>query len=102
MLLLLMPLAGPASAAALPPLLAADELAARLDTGTLRVIDIRAGEEAAYVPGAVAAPYVLWRGPADNPGRPPDPAALSALLQRLGIDASTPVVVVHEGEASSQ
>jgi thiosulfate/3-mercaptopyruvate sulfurtransferase len=98
LVLLLLPLAGAASAATLPPLLAPGELAARLNDGTLRVIDIRAADDLAYVPGAVAAPYADWRGPPENPGRLPDAASLSALLQRLGVDASTPVVVVHEGE----
>ena len=96
--LLLLPLAGLASTTALPPLLEPNELAARPDTGALRLIDVREGEQPAYVPGAVAAPYALWRGPAANPGRLPDAATLSALLQRLGIDASTPVVVVYEGD----
>jgi thiosulfate/3-mercaptopyruvate sulfurtransferase len=98
LLLVLLPLAGAAHAGALPPLLAAGELAARSNNGALRVIDIRADGNAQYVPGAVAAPYADWRGPADNPGRLPDPPALSALLQRLGIDDSTPVVVVYEGD----
>jgi len=99
--LILLLLAGVAHAAPLPPLLTASELAARLADGPLRVIDIRADEEPTYVPGAVAAPYAQWRGPADNPGRLPDAGALSALLQRLGIDASTPVVVVYEGDDPS-
>ena len=98
LILLLLPLATAAHADPLPPLLAASELAARLNEGALRVIDIRADEGPAYLPGAVAAPYAQWRGPTDNPGRLPEAAALSALLQRLGIDASTPVVVVHAGD----
>ena len=98
LMILLLALADPANAASLPPLLEPGELAARLDDGRLRVVDIREGEQPEYVPGAAAAPYANWRGPADNPGRLPEPAALSALLQRLGIDASTPVVVVHEGD----
>jgi len=100
--LLLLPLAGAANSTALPPLLAPGELAARLHDGRLRVVDIRAGEQPAYVPGAVAAPYAQWRGPADDPGRLPEQAALSALLQRLGIDASTPVVVVYEGDDATE
>jgi thiosulfate/3-mercaptopyruvate sulfurtransferase len=102
LVLLLLPLAGAANSTALPPLLAPDELAARLDDGRLRVLDIRTGEQPAYVPGAVAAPYAQWRGPADDPGRLPEQATLSALLQRLGIDASTPVVVVHEGDDATE
>lgn len=101
-LLLLLPLAGGASAATLPPLLSASELAARLDRGPLRVVDIRDAEDnPAHVPGAVAAPYANWRGPAVDPGRLPDPQALTALLRRLGIDASTAVVIVHEGADAS-
>jgi len=98
LLLLLLPLAGAVHASTLPPLLAAGELAERAGGGALRIVDVRSGGDLKYVPGAVAAPYADWRGPADNPGQLPDAPALSALLQRLGIDASTPVVVVHEGD----
>jgi thiosulfate/3-mercaptopyruvate sulfurtransferase len=103
-LVLLLPLlAGAAGAATLPPLLSATELAARLDGGPLRVVDIRAAEDSiAHVPGAISAPYDEWRGPADNPGRLPDPQALTTLLRRLGIEASTPVVIVHEGADASE
>jgi thiosulfate/3-mercaptopyruvate sulfurtransferase len=95
---LLLPLLAGAAHAALPSLLAPHELAARLREGPVRVIDIRSpAEDLAYVPGAVAAPYSNWRGPAENPGRLPEPSALTVLLQRLGIDESTPVVVVYEG-----
>jgi len=84
---------------ALPPLLAPAELSVRLDDAQLRVLDIRdQGAELARVPGAVSAPYSEWRGPADDPGRLPEPAALTRLLQQLGIDGTSSVVVVHEGE----
>ena len=97
LLLLLLPAAA-AQAATQPPLLTPNELAAQLDDGPLRVVDIRDPETSlAYVPGAVAAPYHEWRGPSDDPGRLPDLASLTALLQRLGIDAQMPVVVVYEG-----
>ena len=95
---LLLAAAGAAHAAALPPLLTPPELAARLGDAQLRIVDIRAERTPAYVPGAVAAPYSSWRGPAEDPGRLPDPATLSGLLQRSGIDASTAVVVVYEGK----
>jgi thiosulfate/3-mercaptopyruvate sulfurtransferase len=98
LVLLLLPLAGAANATELPPLLTPSELAPRLNGGRLRVVDIRAEDSAlTYVPGAVAAPYANWRGPAENPGRLPDAAALTALLRRLGIDESTPVVIVYQG-----
>lgn len=87
-----------AAQAALPPLLTPAELSARLGNAGLRVLDIRdPGDKPAVVPGAVSAPYANWRGPASDPGRLPGVDALTALLQRLGVDASTPVVVVHEG-----
>jgi thiosulfate/3-mercaptopyruvate sulfurtransferase len=97
LLILLLPTAT-AHAAALSPLLTPHELAARLDGRPLRVVDIRAPQKGlGYVPGAVAAPYSSWRGPTDDPGRLPDVAALTALLQRLGVDPAAPVVVVYEG-----
>ena len=73
LMILLLALADPANAASLPPLLEPGELAARLDDGRLRVVDIREGEQPEYVPGAAAAPYANWRGPADSPGRLPEP-----------------------------
>jgi thiosulfate/3-mercaptopyruvate sulfurtransferase len=86
------------------PLLSPTELAARLADPQLRVIDIRAGTQEGkpaydvrHIPGALSAPYAKWRGPKDNPGRLPDAAKLSALIQSLGIDSGTPVVVVYEG-----
>jgi thiosulfate/3-mercaptopyruvate sulfurtransferase len=97
-LLLLAAVVSTAQAASLPPLLTPQELAARLRESPLRVIDVRGlADGLGTVPGAVAAPYADWRGPPDNPGRLPDAAALTALLRKLGIDASTPVVVVYEG-----
>jgi thiosulfate/3-mercaptopyruvate sulfurtransferase len=102
LVLLLLTPAGGAYAATLPPLLGAGELAVRLGSAPLRVVDIRETEDhLAYVPGAVAAPYARWRGPAVDPGRLPDPQALTALLRQLGIDASTPVVIVHQGADAS-
>jgi thiosulfate/3-mercaptopyruvate sulfurtransferase len=102
-------LAAPVAAlAGAQPLLTPAELAARLADPALRVIDIRAATAPADAPnapvyarghieGALSAPYARWRGPKDNPGALPDAAQLSALLQSLGIDAASPVVVVFEG-----
>ena len=50
-----------------------------------------------HVPGAVSAPYSLWRGPKENPGRPLDAAAVSALLGSLGAALERPTIVVHQG-----
>jgi len=101
--LALLLLSATANATAPPPLLAPAELSARLADGGLRVVDIRAADGVRdYVPGAVAAAYANWRGPADDPGRLPSAAALTALLQRLGIDAATSVVVVYEGTDATE
>lgn len=90
---------------AAPPLVTPAELAAQPGNGQLRIVDIRDGKtdgktafEVGHIGGAQHAPYANWRGPSDNPGQLPAEAALTALLQKLGIDASTPVVVVHEGK----
>lgn len=63
------------------------------------VLDIRTAEAFAKgrIPGAVNAPYAQWRGPRDNPGALPSDARLSELVGGSGIDATTPVVVVHQG-----
>jgi thiosulfate/3-mercaptopyruvate sulfurtransferase len=97
-------LALPALVAA-QPLITPEELATRLAEPTLRVVDIRAGKndegktpyELGHIAGALSAPYPKWRGPGDNPGKLPDEAALTELVRRLGIDRSTPVVVVYAG-----
>ncbi|MEP6608097.1 MAG: sulfurtransferase [Burkholderiaceae bacterium] len=97
--------AGPVLAA--QPLIAPAELAARLGDSSLRIIDIRNGNSAtspfrlAHIAGAQHAPYVQWRGPKDSPGKLPSTEALTTLIQRLGIDRTTPVVVVYAGEDST-
>jgi thiosulfate/3-mercaptopyruvate sulfurtransferase len=95
-----------AGAVAGAPLLAPQEMAARLNVNPApRVIDIRAGKDDAgrtpyelgHIAGSLPAPYPLWRGPQDNPGQLPPRERLVALVQSLGIDAGTPVVIVYEG-----
>ena len=106
-------LAGAPAFATAEPLLSAVELAARSAEPTLRIVDIRARDAAAdapnapafsrgHIPGGLSAPYAQWRGPKDNPGALPDAAKLTALIQSLGIDASTPVVVVYEGSDATE
>ncbi|MCE2969841.1 MAG: 1,4-dihydroxy-2-naphthoate octaprenyltransferase [Burkholderiales bacterium] len=43
--------------------------------------------------GAQSAPYPQWRGPKDNPGKLLPAEQLSQLVQSLGVDRDTPVVV---------
>jgi thiosulfate/3-mercaptopyruvate sulfurtransferase len=84
------------------PLLTAEALARVLEAdASVRVVDVRDGYAAGHIPGAVAAPYAAWRGPADNPGQLPETAALRSLVQDLGITPDTPVVVVHQGNTQS-
>jgi thiosulfate/3-mercaptopyruvate sulfurtransferase len=87
------------------PLLAPVELAAKLGDPKLRIVDTRdakVGGKTAYEIGHIAraqhAPYAKWRGPAESPGKLPSQDTLTALIQQLGIDRSTPVVVVYEGK----
>jgi thiosulfate/3-mercaptopyruvate sulfurtransferase len=99
-LLLLLPLAAFAK-----PLLTPAELSAQLSNSELRVVDIRAGREKngkspfenGHIAGAQSAPYPAWRGPKDNPGLLLPVAQLTQVVQGLGIDRDTPVVVVVEG-----
>ena len=104
-------LAGPALAD-LGPLVTPAELAEALKVDAPLVLDIRAPRapegqanehtfSAGHIPGAVNAPYATFRGPKDNPGQLPDDAALTALLQGLGVTAERPVVVVHDGADAS-
>jgi thiosulfate/3-mercaptopyruvate sulfurtransferase len=91
------------SATAAQPLLTPQELQSRLASPQLRVIDIR--ESKIYLqnhlPGALNAPYMLWRGPSSNPGELPALDKLTGLVQNLGLTPSTPVVVVSSGADAS-
>ena len=93
-------LAAPAVAQEFGPLLTPAELAEVRTSVDPLVIDIRAFDEAyaqGHIPGAVSAPYALFRGPSENPGMPPSEEALTAVLQDLGVETDRPVVVVHQG-----
>lgn len=90
-------------ATAAQPLMSPQELHAQLVQPQLRVLDIR--ESKLYlqnhVPGALSAPYMLWRGPSSNPGELPALDKLTELVQNLGLSPSTPVVVVSSGDDAS-
>ena len=94
------------SVLAAQPLITPAELAARLGDPKLRIVDVRNGSatsafRVAHIAGAQHAPYEQWRGPKDSPGKLPAIEALTSLIQRLGIDETTPVVVVYEGKDST-
>ncbi|MDD4886639.1 MAG: rhodanese-like domain-containing protein [Thiomonas sp.] len=94
------PLAQPPSA--FGPLVSAPALAAW--RGPVQIVDIRdnaAEPDAAHLPGAIPAPYADWRGPASNPGALLSLAQFTALAQRLGLRAETPVVIVAAGDDAS-
>ena len=63
------------------------------------IIDIRSKDEAtSFIPGAISAPYGLWRGPQENPGQPKTAEELSALLSQLGLDTTSKVMIVNQGK----
>jgi thiosulfate/3-mercaptopyruvate sulfurtransferase len=94
-----------AAQADLPPLLAPADLVAVVESAAPLILDIRspgAADDAAtyaggHIAGAVNAPYALFRGPAENPGQVPSEAALTEVLQSLGVTADRPTVIVHQG-----
>lgn len=102
-------LLGASLATAAQPLITPAELSAQLGQPQLRVVDIRDGKndagktpyEVGHIQGALAAPYSEWRGPSENPGQLPTEEELTELVRSLGIDASTPVVIVYEGTNST-
>ena len=80
------------------PLLTPAQTKALGESGA-RLIDIREGPAYAlqHVPGAVSAPYPLWRAPGANAGLPPSQPALTALVQELGLTPDTPAVIIYTG-----
>lgn len=86
------------------PLITATELSEKKhQLPNLRVIDIRPLDDyrAGHIPGAVSAPYPLWRGPAENPGQLLDTSELTQLVQSLGLDNSTHIVITSSGADAS-
>ncbi|KAA2315061.1 sulfurtransferase [Pseudooceanicola sediminis] len=84
------------------PLVTPSALSDDLGQSAPLVLDIRGDVyEKGHIPGAVSAPYGLFRGPASNPGQLVPEDKLEATLQDLGITKSRPVVVVHQGSDDS-
>tara|TARA_R110002072_G_scaffold4663_8_gene32672 strand:+ start:56323 stop:57297 length:975 start_codon:yes stop_codon:yes gene_type:complete len=67
----------------------------------VRILRVTGDYAAGHIPGAVSAPYAQFRGPQDNAGQLPAIGSLQTLVQHLGIDAATPVVVVHQGNSAA-
>ena len=98
---LVSPVAASAQSADFGPLISAEALeTARTDLKPL-VIDIRAdgddGYAGGHVPGAVNAPYGLFRGPAENPGALVPEDKLQEVLRQIGVTKDRPTVIVHQG-----
>ena len=93
------------------PLLSVDKLHELLeeDPFAATVVDIRALDakepdasyNAGHIPGAISSPYATWRGQPDNPGKFITQDKLTWLVQALGAEVDTPVVVVHRGDSYS-
>ena len=96
------------SALAAEPLVDAGWLKSNIDK--VHVIDLRSRDvteadfRAGHIPGAVYSPYATdgWRVKADGtPGMLPSEAELEALFGKLGIERDDHVVLVSEGETST-
>ncbi len=86
------------------PLLSASELSALLkqpqsQTSPVRVIDIRkaASYKDNHIEIASNAPFEDWRGSAANPAQLPSLDKLTQLMQKHGLTANTPTVLVSTG-----
>ncbi|MCB1394778.1 MAG: sulfurtransferase [Rhodobacter sp.] len=81
------------------PLLEPAGLAALLAANgdDIRVVQITGDYAAGHIPGSGWSPYAAWRSDMPNPGALRDVDHLQAVVRELGIDADTPVVVVHSG-----
>lgn len=97
--LALLLMAGVAVAGEWKKLVGPDDLGAMLGTDIV-LLDIRTPDLFAegHIAGSVNAPYGLWRGPKGNPGEPPSDAALTELLQGLGIRHDDRVVIAYRGQ----
>ena len=92
------------AAASLPPLVNTSELAAVLKQAQspstpVRVIDIRKASSYKdnHLEIASNAPFEEWRGSATNPSQLPSLDKLTQLMQKHGLTASTPTVLISTG-----
>ncbi|KKO10865.1 sulfurtransferase [Pseudohongiella sp.] len=66
----------------------------------IRVLHLTGNYDEGHIPGAVSAPYAQFRGPQENAGQLPALSELTRIVQELGIDANTPLVLVHGGSGA--
>ena len=94
--------ANSAAAATFGPLVSPQELAEALDQANPIILDIRGDAYSeGHLPGAIAAPYGLFRGPKENPGQILEPELLESRFEALGLNLEQPIVIVHEGNNNS-
>lgn len=67
----------------------------------VRVIQVTGDYGAGHIPGAINVPYTQFRGPNENPGAVPALEKLTTAVRNIGVNAQTPVVVVHAGTNSA-
>ena len=84
------------------PLVSPVQLSEGLGEAQPIVLDIRGDDYAkGHIPGAVSAPYGLFRGPEKNPGQVPDAATLEQTYEALGLETERAIVIVPEGKNDS-
>ncbi len=84
------------------PLLSPAELVAiAADTPNLRIIHVTGAPDKGVIEGAQFSPYAKWRAGPTNPGAVLPELEYEIEITRLGIDDTTPVVIVHEGKDAS-
>ncbi len=85
--------------AAPQPLLEVEQLASMLEQPQVQLIDIRPTEsyQAGHIGNAVSAPYLKWRGPANNPGQLLSLEKFQQLVQELGLTKEMHLVVYSTG-----
>lgn len=84
------------------PLVSPAQLSEELSKVKPIVLDIRGDDYTkGHIPGAVSAPYGLFRGPEENPGQVPDAATLEQAYEALGLATERAVVIVPEGKNDS-
>lgn len=84
------------------PLLTPAELAAiSAETPNLRIVHVTGAPDKGVIEGAQFSPYAKWRAGPTNPGAILPELEYEIEITRLGIDETTPVVIVHEGADAS-
>lgn len=85
------------------PLLSPVELASAMAEEAPLILDARSTKayRAGHIQGAIHAPYRLFRGPRDNPGRLRSDAEWTETFRMLGLRKDRPIVIVRRGSNAS-